>query len=140
MFLNESDTLSVKKSYLHILSLFLDREEVKSQYVKCLLKWGMHLRLDKYDLQDLEGVERMTNESAENKAEAIYHLVYMIYLDNKVEDVELEIANIYAEALGFDKSFVAELFKSLVTAPADGANPRAVREEISDFLRLYGKK
>jgi len=140
MFLNESDTVSVKKSYLHILSLFLDREDIKSKYVKCLLKWGMHLRLDKYDLKDLDTVERMTNESQERKAEAIYHLVYMIYLDNKVEDVELEVATIYAEALGFNQSFVSELFKSLVTAPADGANPRAVREEISDFLRLHGKK
>lgn len=139
MFLNESDTVSVKRSYLHILSLFLDREEIKSKYVKCLLKWGMHLRLDKYDLKDLESGD-MNEASQEQKAEAIYHLVYMIYLDNKVEDVELEVASIYAEALGFDTSFVSELFKSLVTAPADGANPRAVREEISDFLRLYGKR
>ncbi len=140
MFLNESDTASVKKSYLHLLKLFLDKESIKSRYMKCLLKWGMHLRLDKYDLKDLDQAETYAAASDEKKAEAIYHLVYMIYLDNKVEDVELEVASIYAETLGFEKSFVADLFKSLVTATADGANPRDVQEEISDFLRLYGKK
>lgn len=140
MFLNESDIASVKKSYLHILTLFLENEEVKSKYVKCLLKWGMHLRLNKHDLADLEDIDTFANDSETQKAEAIYHLVYMIYLDNKIEDVELEVASSYANTLGFDESFVADLFKSLVTAPADGANPREVREEISDFLRLYGKK
>ena len=33
------------------------------------------------------------------KLEAIYHLVYMIYLDEVVEDIELEVASIYAENL-----------------------------------------
>lgn len=140
MFLNESDSASVKKSYLHILKLFLNKEEIKSKYVTCLLKWGMHLRLDKYDLKDLDHADSFLGETEERKAEAIYHLVYMIYLDNKVEDVELEVASIYSEALGFEQTFVADLFKSLVTAPGDGSNPREVREEIADFLRMYGKK
>ena len=108
--------------------------------MKCLLKWGMHLRLDKYDLKDLDNVESFAGDSDEEKAEAIYHLVYMIYLDKKVEDVELEVASIYAEMLGFDKVIVAELFKSLVTAPADGANPREVKKEITDFLEMHRKK
>jgi hypothetical protein len=140
MFLNQSDSASVKKSYLHILRIFLNREEIKTKYMTCLLKWGMHLRLDKFDLKDLDQADTFVGEDDETRAEAIYHLVYMIYLDNKVEDVELEVASIYSEALGFNKTFVADLFKSLVTAPADGSNPREVKEEIQDFLRLYGKK
>jgi hypothetical protein len=39
----------------------------------------------------------------------------MIYLDQMVEDSELEVASIYASRLGFPNSMVADLFKPIAT-------------------------
>jgi hypothetical protein len=72
------------------------------------------------------------------KLEAIYHLVYMIQLDQVVEDPELEIATIYAERLGFSANTVAELFKSIATAAYDGNTTRSARSEIIEFLKMNG--
>src|SRR5690606_41421475 len=69
--------------------------------------------------------------------EAVYHLVHMIYLDRVVEDVELEVATIYAQRLGFQPSVVSELFTAIVTSDAQNARERDVREEVIEFLKLH---
>jgi hypothetical protein len=61
----------------------------------------------------------------------------MIYLDKVVEDVELEVATIYAQKLGFEASIVSELFKSIATAAYDETRPRNVHQEVMDFLKVY---
>jgi len=63
----------------------------------------------------------------------------MIYLDRVVEDNELEVATIYAEKLGFDAYVVNELFKSIATADYYENEPRDVRQEVIDFLKLHDK-
>ncbi|MEX1240058.1 MAG: hypothetical protein WEB30_10080, partial [Cyclobacteriaceae bacterium] len=70
------------------------------------------------------------------KVEAMYHLVYMISLEKVVEDVELEVASLYAERLGFKNSLVCELLNSIVTADSDGNAKGDVRQQVIDFLRL----
>ena len=62
----------------------------------------------------------------------------MIYLDDFVEDIELEIAILYAKELGIDPSLVGDFFKAIATAPFDGKSSVDVRKEIMDYLRLYG--
>lgn len=131
---------SVKASYLNLLGYFLGKESLESRYLRCLLKWGFQLRLNPDDLKqaniDLSDLKFSTPEKLQ-KLEAIYHLVYMIYLDKVVEDVELETATIFAEKLGFKPSVVRELFHSIATADYDQSKPRDVRQEVMDFLKVY---
>ncbi|MDX1628274.1 MAG: hypothetical protein R3345_06215 [Fulvivirga sp.] len=141
MKLDKEELESIKKSYFNILSLFLGENEVESKYVACLLKWGVQLNLSHEDLHHIEDnfdqLEFEIPASKVDRMEAIYHLVHMIYLDNIVEDIELEVAGIYANKLGFKSYIVGELFKAIATAPFDGKSTTEVRKEVEDFLELY---
>lgn len=131
---------SVKNSYFNILALFLNQPQIESRFLRCLLKWGFQLHLNPEDLTranvDLTHLKFAHPGDTVAKLESIYHLVYMIYLDEVVEDIELEVATIYAEQLGFKATLVSELFKSIVTEVHDGQKTRNVRSEVIDFLKL----
>ncbi|MEO5599731.1 MAG: hypothetical protein ABIR06_02270 [Cyclobacteriaceae bacterium] len=139
--LTESQTQSIKKNYLNILGLFLSEERIESRYLRCLLKWGLQLRLNPEDLKeakiDFSDLKFLHPGQKAERVESIYHLVYMIYFDSVVEDIELEVAFVYAEKLGFQKSLVSELFKSIATEQADEINPGNVREQVMEFLKVY---
>jgi hypothetical protein len=130
---------SVKNSYFNILALFLGKQQIESRFLRCLLKWGFQLHLSPDDLAkaniDLTSLQYAPDKIA--NTEAVYHLVYMIYLDEVVEDIELEVATIYAERLGLKADVVSELFKSIATEDYDGQKPRNVRQEVIDFLKLH---
>lgn len=142
MELDKEELESVKSSFFNILALFLKSETIKSKYVTCLMKWSAQLNLSQEDLHKIEGefdqLEYKEIEGKVERMEAIYHLVHMIYLDNIVEDIELEVASMYAEKLGFEASIVGELFKAIATAPFDDNSPKAVRSNVEDFLNLQG--
>jgi hypothetical protein len=131
---------SVKKSYFNILALFLGQENLESRFLRCLLKWGFQLKLTPDDLRsadvDMTNLKFTSIGDKVEKLEAIYHLVYMIYLDEVVEDIELEVATIYAKELGFKANVVSDLFKSIATEPYDNPSERNVRQEVMDFLSL----
>lgn len=136
--LTKENLNSVKKSYFNILALFLEKEKIESRYLRCLLKWGFQLHLNPQDLHHAQvDVSSLAFTDKLDKLESIYHLVYMIYLDKVVEDVELEVATIYAEKLGFKSFVVSELFKSIATAAYDEDEPRSVRQEIMEFLKMH---
>jgi len=131
---------SVKPSYFNILALFLQSEKMETRFVMCLLKWGLKLKLSQKDIdfpeKRLEDLQFSLPADKVAKLEAIYHLVEMIYIDNVVEDVELEVASIYAERLGFKREIVGDLFKSIATRDSDGAASQNIRNEVIDFLKL----
>lgn len=139
--LDKEHLISVKGSYFNILALFLGQEKIESRFLRCLLKWGFQLHLNPEDLSkadvDLSHLKFAHPGDKVVKLESIYHLVYMIYLDAVVEDVELEVATIYAVQLGFKPSIVSDLFKSIATEVYDDAAVRNVRQEVMDFLKLY---
>lgn len=141
--LSKEEHASIKKSFFNILALFLSKEKVESRYVACLLKWSAQLSLTKEDLHMIEeGFDKMPFEYDTDKVsrlEALYNLVHMIYLDNIVEDIELQVASIYAENLGFKRDIIAELFKSIATAPYDGKFHSKVRDEVKEFILLHEK-
>ncbi len=135
--LNIENATSVKKSYFNILAMFLAQESIESRYLRCLLKWGFQLHLNPEDLKQADvDISHLKFDDKVEKLEAIYNLVSMIYLDEVVEDVELEVATIYAEKLGLKPSVVGELFKSIATEMYDEAKLASVRQEIMDFLKL----
>lgn len=138
--LNKEQIASIRKSYFNILGLFLEKEYFESRFIRCLLKWGFQLQLTPEDLKvenlDMATVAFKIPDKLE-RLEAIYHLIYMIFMDKVVEDVELEVAAKYAEKLGFQPSVVSELFKSIATAAYDEEEPRDVRQEVIDFLKVH---
>jgi hypothetical protein len=135
---------SIKKSYLNIVGLLLSEEKIESRYLRCLLKWGSQLHLNPEDLKqaniDIAHLKFSNPEEKVEKVEAVYHLVHMIYMDRVVEDVELEVASVYAEKLGFKSSLVSDLFKSIATADPDENDPGSVRLQVMDFLKVYEEK
>jgi hypothetical protein len=139
--LTKEQSRSIKKSYFNILALFLGQDKIESRFLRCLLKWGFQLHLSPDDLKnaniDISELKFAHPEEKVEKLESIYHLVYMIYLDKVVEDVELEVATVYAQKLGFKPSIVSELFKSIATADYDESKDRDVRREVMDFLKIY---
>ena len=138
--MNTSIANSVKQSYFNILALFLEGEKMETRFVTCLLKWGLQLKLNESDIdaneRKLEDLQFLQPSDKVARLEAIYHLVEMIYLDNVVEDVELEVASIYAEKLGFKREIVGDLFKSIATKDSDGGASENIRKEVVDFLKL----
>jgi hypothetical protein len=135
-----SSSSDVKRSYFHLLSFFLQDQKVESRFVTCLIKWGIQLGIDVSNTKDLEmaSTSYVPPANKTEKLEALYHLVYMIYLDKVMEDVELELACAYAEKLGFEKNMVGDLFKSIATIPYDRATPQDVKKEVEDFLKVQG--
>jgi hypothetical protein len=128
---------SVKRSYFNVLGLFLQHEQVESRFLRCLIKWGIQLQLSTSDLTNINlDLDKLAFQEPREKIESLYHLVYMIQLDNVVEDVELEVATLYAERLGYVPEVVAELFKSIATVPFDQENPRDLKKEIEDFMKI----
>jgi hypothetical protein len=132
---------SIKRSYLNIVGLFLSEEKIESKYLRCLLKWGFQLHLNPEDLQqaniDLSDLKFLHPGSKVEKVEVIYHLVYMICLDQVVEDVELEIAILYAEKLGLKPALVSGLLQSIVTEDSDGSTQENIRQQVIDFIKLH---
>ncbi|MEM6523998.1 MAG: hypothetical protein AAF693_09405 [Bacteroidota bacterium] len=138
---SEEELVSLKRSFMNILAMFFKNKAIETKYVACLMKWSTQMELSIHDLHKIEEnfdhLDYKPLETKEEKLEAIFHLVHMIYLDNIVEDIELEVATMYADKLGFGKEVVDELFKAIATAPSDGKTNLAAREEIAEFLALY---
>lgn len=131
---------AIKVSYFNLLACFLEAESVKSIHAKCLVKWAAQLSISPADMRDFgNGLidSKFAFPATEvDKLESLYHLVHMIYLDQVVEDVELEVAGIYAIRLGFKQGLVADLFKSIATAEFDSTSSEDVRNEVIEFLKL----
>ncbi|MDH5604754.1 MAG: hypothetical protein OEY51_12480 [Cyclobacteriaceae bacterium] len=139
--LSQNELNSIKTSYFNILALFLGRDSINSKYVGCLIKWAIQLRFSSEELHYTEENFRKLDfempSTSTDKLEAIFHLVHMIYLDNVVEDIELEVASLYAEHLGFEKYVVGEIFQSIATAPYDGKTLNQVQGEIREILKFH---
>ena len=138
--LNKEQTDSIKKSYLNMVALFVDGGKVEGRHLICLLKWAIELGLNTDDLRkanvDMSRLRFLNPSNKVEKVEAVYHLVHMICLDQVVEDVELEVASIYAEKLGFRSSLVGDLVKSIVTEDSDDIPIGNVRQQVLDFMEL----
>jgi hypothetical protein len=129
---------STKESFLNIFALFLESKTVTKQNLDCIFKWGIQLEIPENELNFiLNNPESIEFERPKNKilaAEQIYDLVYMIYLDGIVEDVELEVAMIYAEQLGLKRGIVGDLLKAIDSASGDGLPREQVKKELREII------
>jgi hypothetical protein len=135
--LSADEYLAIKRSFFHIYHAFLDEGQISKDFVGCLFKWAIQLRIQEEDLRYMDpGADPASMGNKSLALEHLYNLVYMIYLDGKVEDMELEVVSRYAEKLGFRSHVVNDLLKMIVTAPDDGYEPREVRNQIRAHFGL----
>jgi hypothetical protein len=137
--LSANQHVAVKKSFFNILAFLLERENIESRYIRCLLKWGLQLDLNKEDLviSNMDPSQLQFTQPRE-KIESIYHLVYLIYMDNVVEDVELEVATLYSERLGFQPEIITDLFESISQLVRSNTNSsEAIQAQIGDFIKRH---
>ena len=136
--LNRDEYNSVRKSFFNIFALFLKIETISSQMLDCIFKWGIQLGISRDELHFIlnkpDAIQYVEPENQFEAIEHVYDIVYMIYLDGIVEDVELEVTMKYAERLGFKPHIVGDLLKAIVTAPHDGVDKTQVRKELSGLL------
>ena len=136
--LNRDEYNSVRKSFFNIFALFINSESISSQMMDCIFKWGIQLGISRDELHFImnkpEAIQFVEPENQFEAIEHVYDIVYMIYLDGIVEDIELEVTMKYAEKLGFKPHIVGDLLKAIVTAPHDGIDKTQVRKELSSLL------
>lgn len=127
---------SIKESFFYIYHHFLNRAPISKEYVTCLFKWGVQLNVSDDEIVhyiDTEDNLAHTKEKV-HLLEHVYNIVYMIYLDGVVEDVELKVVSDFAETLGFDPTIVNDLLKTIVTAPYDGYDYHQVKKHLKEVL------
>ena len=126
---------AIKNSFFHIYHSFLDEGYLSKDFVSCLMKWAVQLEISAEELKYLNpGAEETPIPSREVALEHLFNLVYMIYLDGIVEDIELEVVSKYAEKIGFKTHIVNDLLKTIVTAPYDGFDFKFVKQDLKEIL------
>jgi hypothetical protein len=98
------------------------------------------LDLNKEDLvlSNMDSSQLSFSEPNE-KIESLYHLVYLIYLDHLVEDVELEVAMLYGERLGFSPNIINDLVKEIAEKITDKDHSYDLKTAIREFIKKYPK-
>ena len=133
----------MRKSFYNILALFLEEEKNNHQVLKCLIKWGVELGINEIALQRIiaiPGVLSFTKPDRTSDAlEQIYDLLFMINMDDIVEDIELSVINIYTKKIGLEPHVVNvnNVLKALVSASLDGVNDSDLRDDIKHHPEVY---
>jgi len=133
--LNKEEIKSIKDSFFHIYHSFLNEGFLSKDFVGCLFKWGIQLHITEEELRYIDPSyddNEFTNK--EKALEHLFNLVFMIYLDGRVEDIELEVVTKYAEKIGFQSHIVNDLLKTIVTAPYDGFDFKHVKEHLREII------
>lgn len=133
--LSQEELKSIKDSFFHIYHSFLNEGFLSKDFVGCLFKWGVQLHISEEDLKYIDpSSEEEEITSEENALQHLFNLVYMIYLDGTIEDIELEVVTKYAEKIGFKSHIVNDLLKAIVTAPYDGFDIKQVKESLMEII------
>ncbi len=139
---SEYDVL--KKSFDNIYGYFVFNLRDADEFLACIQKWGLQLKLKEEDLplkhRDNKDVKFYVPTSRLEALEQVFDVVSMIYLDQEVEDIELQLATLFAEAMDFDGHVVGDLLKAIVTAPHDGISRSEARAELELLLHDFDKK
>ena len=125
----------IKDSFFHIYHSFLNEGFISKDFVGCLFKWGVQLHITEDELEYIDpAYEEVEIHNKEIAIEHLFNLVFMIYLDGKVEDIELEVVSKYAEKIGFQSHIVNDLLKTIVTAPYDGFDFKHVKGHLREII------
>ena len=136
--MEELDQESILYSYFTILAVFANDPHTTREQFNGIYAWGKQLAVDEEELdavaRDSTTLVRYKPKDSQSSVEQLYHLVYMIYLDNVVDECEIEILMKYAEHLGFPQHIVGDIIKAILTAPADGVPVKQVKDELKVLL------
>lgn len=131
----------MRKSFYNIFAYFLEEEKHNVQVMACLIKWGVELGIHTTELRRIiamPGILSFTKPAKTTEAlEQIYDLLYMINMDGIVEDIELNVLNIYTPKIGLEPYVVNNLLKALVSATYDGVKDRDLRKDIKLHPEVY---
>ncbi len=135
--LNSGELKSIKDSFFHIYHSFLNEGFLSKDFVGCLFKWGIQLHITEEELKYIDPTVNENEITSKEKAvEHLFNLVFMIYLDGRVEDIELEVVTKFAEKIGFKSHIVNDLLKAIVTAPYDGFDIKHVKEHLREIIEF----
>jgi len=135
--LNPGELKSIKDSFFHIYHSFLNEGFLSKDFVGCLFKWGIQLHITEDELKYIDPtMDEPEITSKEKAVEHLFNLVFMIYLDGRVEDIELEVVTKFAEKIGFKSHIVNDLLKAIVTAPYDGFDFKHVKQHLIEIIEF----
>ena len=133
--ISQEEVKSIKESFYHIYHSFLDEGTISKDIVGCLFKWGIQLHISESELKFISPDYNKTAVTDKDKGLVhIFNLVYMVYLDGTVEDIELEVVTQFAEKIGFQSHIVNDLLKTIVTAPYDGYDFIQMKDHLKELL------
>lgn len=132
---------SLKRSYFNVLAFYMLDENSCADKLSCLLKWGAELSIAKVELHRLmKNPALLPYQAPETQIDAlaqVYDLVYMVYMDGIIEDVELQVVSEYAGSIGLESCIVNNLLKALIAAQMDGVTDEALRSDIKVHPEVY---
>ena len=132
------DKRSLLSSYFSILRTFAVDSHTTPAQLDTILTWGRYIEVPAGELESIvknpqaSGVH--SPDDSRSAIEQLYYLTYMIYLDEVVDDCEIEILMKYAEHLGFPQHIIGDLMKAILTAPSDGVPAWQVKNELKVLL------
>lgn len=133
--ISQEELKSIKDSFFHIYHSFLNEGFLSKDFVGCLFKWGVQLHITEEELKYIDpSYEEKEITDTEVALEHLFNLVFMIYLDGQVEDIELEVVTRFAEKIGFKSHIVNDLLKTIVTAPYDGFDFKHVKKHLREII------
>lgn len=135
--LNDRQRKQVTGSFFNLLAMYPSAEHIRSSHAKCLIRWALQLGLNADDITAYDKASFRIPETKTEKIRSAFHLVYMICLDHRIEDDELEVAREYAERIGLNGTVIAGLFQSISTAEYDELEPDEMEREIVGFFEQF---
>jgi hypothetical protein len=135
--LSERQQQQVTTSFFNLLAMFPAADNIRSAYAKCMIRWALQLGLKADDITAYDRAPFHIPTTRTEKIRSAFHLVYMICLDHRVEDEELELARMYAERIGLNGTVIAGLFQSISTAEYDELDPQEMEREIVGFFEQF---
>lgn len=138
---NPATLNALKHSFCNILAYVVKEEQCNAK-LDCLKKWAIQLGLHQLELHRLMSSPTLTYQAPQNNIDAleqVYDLVYMVYMDGMIEDIELELVSSYAKGVGLEPFVVNNLLKALITAQLDGVSDEAtaIRSDIKVHPEVY---
>lgn len=132
---------SLKASYKNILAYVLQETNTCEYQLNCLSKWGAQLGYRQAELHRMINAPGLTKyEAPASSTDAlaqVYDMVYMVYMDGVIEDIELEVVSAFATGVGLEAFVVNNLLKALISAQIDGLPNEAIRSDIKIHPEVY---
>jgi hypothetical protein len=132
---------SLKSSFSNILAFVVHENGSDTQKISCLTKWGAQLGFRQAELNRLILTPSLlTYQAPATSIDAlaqVYDLVYMVYMDGVIEDVELDLVSLYATGVGLEAHVVNDLLKALVSAQMDGIPNEEIRLDLKSHPEVY---